>query len=213
MRLTVANVKGGVGKTTTAVHLAAGLHVRGKTLLVDADPKPSAYQWSLQDGVRLPFPVIHWATRDVHQRIAQVAADYRHIVIDTGPEQEAIIRSALMASDTLLIPLAPSTMDINRLPVTLDVANEARELGSSFTTHVLLTRARARARSVADMRDYLTGQRISVLPTAVRQLDRLALAYGSTVDDLGDYAGALTDLLRAMKKESRHDSAETYADR
>ena len=55
MKITVANVKGGVGKTTTAMFLAAGLARHGRTLLVDADPKGSALRWSEQAD-DLPFP-------------------------------------------------------------------------------------------------------------------------------------------------------------
>lgn len=195
MRLTIANVKGGVGKTTTAVNLAAGLQRRGKTLLVDADPKGSAYAWSQVEGSAFPFPVIHWAVRDLTTRVEQVSKDYEHVVIDTGPEQEHLVRSALMVSDILLIPLGATTMDLNRLGATLSTAAEAEDLGAAFATHVLLTRTRTRSRSATEIRAWLAENDVPLLPRNVRQLEQLAQAYGAPVTDIADYGDVLEDLL------------------
>ncbi len=56
MRVTVLNLKGGTGKTTTAVYLAGGLARNGRTLLIDADPQRSALSWSEAAG-GFAFPV------------------------------------------------------------------------------------------------------------------------------------------------------------
>ncbi|MEM9980018.1 MAG: ParA family protein, partial [Cyanobacteria bacterium P01_D01_bin.2] len=75
MIITVASFKGGVGKTTTAIHLAAFFQGKGKTLLIDADPNCSALGWASRG--ELPFKVV-----DQWQAETQSEA-YEHIIIDT----------------------------------------------------------------------------------------------------------------------------------
>jgi len=58
MRLAITNLKGGTGKTTTAVHLAAGLGRHGRTLLVDADPQGSATEWTMLMEEERPFDLL-----------------------------------------------------------------------------------------------------------------------------------------------------------
>jgi cellulose biosynthesis protein BcsQ len=94
MRLAVTNLKGGTGKTTTAVHLAAGLGRRGWTLLIDADPQGSATEWALLMGEECPFALITDSGEDLHRRLADIGSGYVHVVIDTPPGHDAVVRSA-----------------------------------------------------------------------------------------------------------------------
>ena len=114
MRLAVVNTKGGVGKTTTAIYVAAGLHRQDRTLLIDADPQQSAYLWAEQDPI-FPFTVISRPMRDLHHRLSSLSRGYEHVIIDTPPGDSGIIGSAVMAADTVIIPASPTGLDLNRI--------------------------------------------------------------------------------------------------
>ena len=73
--ITVASHKGGVGKSTTAVHLAAYLQKKAPTVLVDSDPNRSVWGWAASGT--LPFEVI-----PLHQA-ARRTREFEHVVIDT----------------------------------------------------------------------------------------------------------------------------------
>lgn len=113
MIVTVASFKGGVGKTTTAVHLAAFLQRKAPALLIDGDPNRSATKWN-QRG-KLPFKVVD------ERQAARYARDYNHIVIDTEarPDEEDL-KSLANGCDLLVIPTTPDAMALDALFLTVD---------------------------------------------------------------------------------------------
>ncbi len=103
MIITVASFKGGVAKTTTAVHLATCLNEKAKTLLIDGDPNRSASGWAKRGN--LPFTVID------ERQAAKQARHFEHIVIDTQarPEQEDL-EALADGCDLLIIPSTPDAL-------------------------------------------------------------------------------------------------------
>ncbi|SFD34227.1 chromosome partitioning protein [Thiohalospira halophila DSM 15071] len=110
----IANQKGGSGKTTLTMNLAAGLGQRGRTLVIDADPQGSAVQWSGLAPESRPFPVPVIAVGGHPGReVEHFRADYDYILIDCPPSLETDhTHKAMLASDTVLIPVLPSPVDL-----------------------------------------------------------------------------------------------------
>ncbi|MGD1856405.1 MAG: AAA family ATPase [Leptolyngbyaceae cyanobacterium] len=113
MIVTVASFKGGVGKTTTAIHLAAFFQGTGKTLLIDADPNCSALGWASRG--ELPFVV-------VNQWQAETQSDaYAHVIIDTQARPTTEDLAALANTcDLLVLPTMPDILSLDALVLTIE---------------------------------------------------------------------------------------------
>ncbi len=187
MKIAIANLKGGASKTTTAVYLAASLSRAGnKVLLIDADPQGSALGWSeeasLGGGGELPFTVISLPVRDLQKRLAQQQG-YDHIIVDTPPGYPDIVRSALLAVETVIIPLSPATVEVARLSSTLSLLQEV-EPQNPVGFVVLLTRVRKGTNSAKLARITLEELGYPVLETEIPLREQFSNSYG-TVPDVG----------------------------
>ena len=193
MILTCGNLKGGVGKSTSAVYLACGLARSGRTLLVDADPQGSILGWSEAAGEDFPATVIAWPVRDLAKRVAAVTGDYDHVVIDTGPSQEHLLRQALAVTAQLLVPVAPSLMDVREISRAVQMVDD---LGPthSIAVHILLTKVRAGTASAREARQGLTEQGLPVLAAEVGLREAYAQAWGTMPTTLGEYDSVLSEL-------------------
>ncbi len=112
--ITITGFKGGVAKTTTAVHLACYFSHRGDTLLVDGDPNRSATNWSKRGA--FPFKVV-----DLMQA-ALYSPNYEHIVIDTAarPNQDEL-EALADGCNLLVLPTPPDALAIDALMQTVDL--------------------------------------------------------------------------------------------
>jgi chromosome partitioning protein len=179
MILTVASYKGGVGKTTTAVHLAAALNRLAPTLLLDGDGTKNATAWS-QRGTGFPFRV---AGID---QAAKLARDFTHIVIDTGQRPSLDdLKAAAEGCDFLVIPAVPSALDTDGLQQTI----RALQGINATAFRVLLTKvAPDAAKDALELRELLSGIGATAFRAEVPRLKAFekAAAAGQIVDDTDD---------------------------
>ncbi|HHP7229474.1 MAG TPA: ParA family protein [Xenococcaceae cyanobacterium] len=148
MIIAITALKGGVGKTTTAVHLAAYLQTSSPTLLIDADKNRSALVWSRED--KLPFYVASQAGSP------GLIKKFTHIIIDTQarPEPEELADLA-EGSDLLILPTTPNPLD-------LDTTVKAAELLAPLKANykVLLTKVDSRTTNGRDARKFLEAAKL-----------------------------------------------------
>jgi chromosome partitioning protein len=164
---------------------------------VDADPSGSAVEWSdlaamyprlAPAQAAFPFRIVALPSRELHRRLPEIARNDDVVIIDTPQIEDhaAIARSALRYADEIVIPCAPSPIEINRTSPVLDEIGEVRaSCGKPARSAILLNRCIARAHSTSDAREALEGLGYDVLTTVVPRLEVYAQSFGMPVKQAG----------------------------
>lgn len=202
--ISVANQKGGAGKTTTAITLGAMLAEKNKVLLVDTDPQGSATWW--EEGGAMPFNLSTERKATLLNRLRSID-DYDYVIVDTPPNVEsAALEAVVNESDFVVVPTASKMLDLQ------SVLSTVRRLDGAHK--VLLTRVDPRSiREGRSAVEALKKQRVPVFKTIVREykahsnaaLQRVPITtwrgrYQAAAES--DYRKVLDELLEALGERS-----------
>lgn len=178
MIITVASFKGGVGKTTTAVHLAAYFQRLDRTVLIDGDPNRSSSAWAARGS--LPFEVADEAMT------AKVARAYEHLIFDTAARPDPDVLKVLAdGCDVLVIPTTADGLSFDALMLTVDALRKIE----AARYRILITMSPPKpARDGEIARDALREQGLPVFATTIRHLKAFKTAgtQGIPVYDVKD---------------------------
>ncbi len=205
LRIAVANQKGGTGKTTLALNLAAGLQRRGSTLVLDADPQGSISQWAALagDGTRLP-PVWAVPQGEAGRCIDRGAREHRYLIVDCPPTlQTTGVREILAGVDVVLIPIQPSPLDLWASAEIVTAVRDSRAANQQLKAFVVLNQLDSRNALSRSMHEALAELEIPTLAAGVarRAAYRSAAVEGSSVYHLGQRGAAAAREVEAVIEE------------
>lgn len=200
--ITVANLKGGSGKTTTTAFLAHALRERGhRVMVVDADPQSSALTWS--ELAEWDIPTVSQPVKNLHSRLSGFVPDsIDTVLIDTPPlgDQAGIVHSAMRAADLVVIAMAPSLMELGRLSDVWGALADVDALRATpVPVRVLLNRTVPNANSTVVIREALEEDGHEVLTTTIPRREAIAQAFGAPITSLGPYAAAAAEIEEVLR--------------
>lgn len=205
--ITVAQQKGGAGKTTLAAHLAVAMTAgKHKVAVVDIDPQQSLTFWYKQRqallgdaGAGLLVSQINgWRLRNEVQKLAE---DYDVVLIDSPPHAETEARIAVRSADLVVVPVQPSPMDIWATRPTLELAR-----GEGTPALAVLNRVPPRARLTEEMLAALKelGAEVAKSRIGNRVVFASALSEGRAVGEVQPKGKAAQEIANLSREILRH---------
>lgn len=202
--IAVISQKGGAGKTTLALHLAAAAEDAGRTaLVVDLDPQATASQWAAWRDDRAPVVIDSAPPRLAAKIEAARAQGADFIVVDTPPHADSAASAAVALADLVLVPCRPSAFDLAAIRTTGELVNVRGRTG-----YVVFTAGAPNApRMYAEASELVEGfNGLEVCPHRVhdRAAYRHAATGGQTVMESDPYGKAAKEIRAVYKWACEH---------
>ncbi len=200
----VISQKGGTGKTTLALNLAAGLALRGDTHLVDADPQHSISQWITMADASVGMPSVTQSGEDPSATIEELSQSHSFVVVDCPPAIHSDVVITIMRSvQVVLIPVLPSPIDLWASVAMIRVLSEARRWNPGLRATLVLNQVESRNAMSRAIGEALSEVDIPLLSASMqrRAVYRSAAVEGVSVYRLGKRAQPAVADIEAIIEE------------
>lgn len=194
-------LKGGTGKTTSAIFSALRFAEQGrKVVVLDGDQtSQSAYDWwrlAKAAGQPLPFEVVRFPFQeDIAEEIDRLRQESDVVIVDAGGGNSSYFEEACSQADVLLMPLAPTAAEARRIPATMQSAERAAARNPrGLTVYCVLVKADSRTSQPRRWRDQLVADGHPLTDTNVGDLVLYSDAYGQMPTTVGAYEQLLAEV-------------------
>jgi len=195
--------KGGAGKTTLSVNLAAGIAQSSSIAVIDADPQGSSLQWRAIAGDNANFPV-YAPTFSLKQQAQSYAKQNDFVLIDCPPSVQAQQTIAVLEfADVVLMPVQPSPIDLWATVHTEKAISEARETNPKLKALLVINQLESRTTLSKLVRDVLDEIALPVADTAIRRraIYRNSALEGKSVFGVGKRGADAVEELNSLIQE------------
>lgn len=209
MIIVIANSKGGVGKSTLAVHLAAWLQKQGhRVTLADCDTQQSSSEWIREanpdvKAVRLDNPDV------ILNELPHLSQDADFVIADGPGSQTETSRALLLRADMAIVPCKASMLEVRALAKATDVLRQAQDIRAGRPEAIIvLSMIGKNYRLTKDMKDAAAALNLPMASTAMilRQIYADAPGQGAAVWDMGSRAREAAEEVQALFREILPDA-------